>query len=106
MEKEWPVTVGMNSSGGMDDTEFAKYIENSIMPLFPDAEDQYGKRVLIKCDGGPGRMNKNLLAKLRMRGFILYPGLPNSTHVTQETDRNYSVFKSKFRENLQKITQD
>ena len=67
LPKEWPVTIGMNSCGGMDEVEFQKYVEGSIMPLFPDAEDQPGKRVLIKVDGGPGRYNNtHLLAKLKL----------------------------------------
>ena len=55
-------------------------------------------------DSGPGRMNESLLATLRSRGFYLYPGLPNSTHVTQATDRKYGLFKSLYRTNLQKLT--
>ncbi len=41
-----------------------------------------------------------LLAYLRHLGFILYPGVPNTTAVTQETDQNYGKFKSQFRTNL------
>ena len=37
--KEWPVTIGINGCGGMDNVEFQKYVEGSIMLLFPDAED-------------------------------------------------------------------
>jgi hypothetical protein len=35
----WPVTVGMNERGGMDDNEFSKYVRNSIVALYPDAAD-------------------------------------------------------------------
>ena len=31
-----------------------------------------------------------------MLGFVLYPGFLNTTHVTQEMDRNYGPFKLKF----------
>ncbi|CAJ1934740.1 unnamed protein product [Cylindrotheca closterium] len=31
--KAMPVAVGMNQKGGMDDEEFAKFVQNSIMPL-------------------------------------------------------------------------
>lgn len=98
--REWPTTYGMNEKGGMDNTKFEKYIKNSIVPLYPHARDEFGKRVLLKCDSGPGRMNIDLLCWLRREGFILYPSVPNTTAVTQETDQNYGQFKSQFRTNL------
>jgi hypothetical protein len=52
--REWPATIGMNKKGGMNDDEFDKYIDNSIVPLFPNLEDVPGKRVLLKVDSGPG----------------------------------------------------
>ncbi len=55
---------------------------------------------MIKADSGPGRTCKELLAELRHMGFILFPGVPNTTAVTQETDRNYGPFKTQFRVNL------
>ena len=36
-----------------------------------------------------------------MKGVYLYPGVPNTTSVSQETDRNYGVFKSIYRENIE-----
>ena len=51
-------------------------------------KSEKGKWVIIKVDSGPGRLNKTLLARLRNVGFILYPGMPNTTAVIQETDRN------------------
>ena len=44
----------MNEKGGMDNKEFDKYIRNNIMRLYPDAADEPGKRVIIKCNSGPG----------------------------------------------------
>lgn len=98
-----PVTFGMNEKGGMNDTELEKYLFNSIVPLYPDAEDKPGKRVLIKVDNGPGRKNVQMLAALRDRGFYVYPGVPNTTAVSQQTDQNYGPFKSAFRNNLDAI---
>lgn len=105
MDEAKPIQVsfGMNEKGGMDEIEFGKYVKNSIIPLYPDACDLPGKRVLIKVDSGPGRLNTELLAELRLLGFYLYPGVPNTTAVTQETDRNYGPFKSRFRSNLADI---
>ena len=45
----------------------------------------------------------DLLAKLKMLGFILYPCVPNTTHVTQEMDQNYGPFKMQFSVNLELI---
>ena len=44
-----------------------------------------------------------LLSKLRLLGFILYPCVPNTTHVTQETDQCYGPFKTQFLSNLDLI---
>jgi len=38
-----------------------------------------------------------------MRGFILYSCVPNTTHVTQETDQNHGPFKTQFSVNLELI---
>ena len=96
----WTVTFGMNTKGGMDDEEFQQYLINSIFPLFPDAKDRKGLRVLLKVDSGPGRLNMALLYMCRRLGFIPYPGVPNTTAVSQETDRNYGPFKTSFRQIL------
>jgi len=79
--------VGLNEKGEMDEAEFEKYFRNCILPLFPDALDLPGFCIMVKVDSGPGRLNVNLLAKLRLLGFYLYPGVSkNTTAVTQETD--------------------
>ena len=87
-ECTWPVSFGQNEKGGIDSEEFAKYLFTSIVTLFPHAKDKPGHRILLKVDSGSGRMNLNLLVKLRLLGFVLYPCTPNTTHVTQETDQN------------------
>ena len=63
------------------------------MRFFPDAEDITGKTVIIKDDSGPGRMKLGFLAEARTLGFTIYPGVPNTTAVTQETDQRYGPFK-------------
>ncbi len=37
------VTIGLNEKGGMDMEEFAKYLCNAIMPLYPIATPEFGK---------------------------------------------------------------
>mmetsp|Transcript_24214 Transcript_24214/g.44508 ORF Transcript_24214/g.44508 Transcript_24214/m.44508 type:complete len:349 (+) Transcript_24214:479-1525(+) len=105
-ERLWPVTFGMNAKGGMDEAEFEKYLTHSIFPLYPDVKDVMGKRVMLKVDSGPGRLNMELLARCRLLGFVLYPGVPNTTAVTQETDKNYGPFKTAFRTILDLIVQN
>ena len=46
-----------------------------------------------------------MLAQLRIRGFYLIPGMPNITHVTQVTDRNYGLFKLVYQYNPVKLTE-
>ena len=99
------MTIGANPKAGMDAIEFAKYLNATVLPLYPDASDVQGKRVAIIVDSGPGRVNTVMLAELRLKGFYLIPGVPNTTHVTQATDRNYGPFKTKYRINLGKLTE-
>ena len=98
--KDHSPTFGMNEKGGMNSKELWNYFVENIFPLFPDAADVAGKRVLIKIDGGPGRLDHHLLVQLRLRGFYLFPSVPNTTAVSQETDQNYGPFKSALRRNL------
>jgi hypothetical protein len=100
-----PCTFGMNERAGMNAVELEKYMKNSILPLYPDIEDKPLKRVLIKVDSGPGRTNVQILADLRLQGLYLVPGVPNTTHKTQETDQNYGIYKSSFRMNLRNLSQ-
>ncbi len=105
-ETSWDCTFGLNTKGGMDDREFVQYVTNSILPLYPETRDRKGHRLLLKCDSGPGRLQVELLAQLRHLGVYLYPGVPNTTAVTQETDRTYGVFKSKYRANLEDLVDE
>ena len=94
-------TIGLNEKGGMDDEEFEMYLINLLHVIYPDSSDKSGMRVLVKIDSGPGQSNMELLARLQMKGIILYPGVPNTTSVSQETNQNYGQFKSVYRENLE-----
>ena len=35
--QSFPISIGLNSKGGMDDDEFFEYLQKSIMKLYPDA---------------------------------------------------------------------
>jgi len=64
-----------------------------------------GKRVVIIVDSDTGRVSTDMIAELRLRGFYLILGVPNTTHVTQATDRNYGPFKKNYCDNLSKLTE-
>ena len=70
---DWHVTYGANEKAGMNNKEFQKYVETNLMRLYPDAADLDGNQVIIKVDSGPGRDNVDLVARLRIRGFLVYP---------------------------------
>ena len=59
----------MNEKGGMTDVKFKKYIDISIVSLFPELEDTKGKRVLLKVDSSSGRNGRDLLMKCHFRGL-------------------------------------
>ena len=59
---------------------------------------------MIKVESGTGHLNSNLLAYTRNLVFVIYPGVPNNTTVTQETDQNYGPFKTQFKENLNTLS--
>ena len=40
-----------------------------------------------------------------MKKIYLIPGVPNTTHVIQATDHKYGPFKTKYRNNLSKLTE-
>ena len=61
--------------------------------------------MIIKVDIGPGRKKLDMLAYIRAFGVYCYPGVTNTTQVTQETDQNYGTFKSNFRQNLETLSQ-
>jgi hypothetical protein len=96
-------TVGMNEKAGMNEEELEKFIYTNIVRLFPDVQDATRKRVILKVDSGPGRMNVKMLARLRCMGIYVVPGVPNTTEVSQEMDQLYGLFKSLYRENLRAL---
>ena len=53
-ETFWDCTFGMNENGGMNEEDFAKYIKENLIRLYPDARDKPDKRVILKVDSGPG----------------------------------------------------
>jgi len=61
--------------------------------------------LIIKVDSGLGQTNIDMLTYMHGLGVYCYSGIPNTTHVSQETDQNYDLFKSNFRLNLEILSQ-
>ena len=74
------------------------------MPLYPYAQETPCKIFLIIFNNGPVRLDLDMLATLRARGFYLMAGVPNTTHVTQAKYQNYGPFKTIYRINLNDLT--
>ena len=47
-------TANCNLKSGMDSVKFSKYLQQEIMPLYPDSQDIPGKRVILIVDSVPG----------------------------------------------------
>ena len=95
-----PATIGINPKGGMNTNDLKKLFKNSYLPLYPDIADKPGSRVLSKLDSGPGQKDLEFFVWCRIIGFRIHLGFPNTTSVTQETDRNYGKFKRIFRSDI------
>ena len=63
--KTFPASVTVNEKGGTDARVLRQVLMHYVVTLFPDAADVDGKRILIKIDGGPGRLDVQSLAELR-----------------------------------------
>ena len=63
-------------------------------------------RVTIKGDSGLSRINFEISAYIRTVSVYFYPSVPNTKHVSQDTDQNYSMFKPVFREYLEILSQE
>jgi hypothetical protein len=100
-ERYHPCTVGMNAKGGMNKDEFEECVKNSLVTLYPDAAYAPCIHVLLKADSGPGCKNTELKAYLCICGFYFIPGLPNSMHVSQETELLIGELKSSYYINLE-----
>ena len=73
-----------------------------FVKLYPDAWNFLGKGVMLIIDSGPGQNKEDLLVALAAGGFLLHPGVSNSTHVTQPMDCNNGYFKHQSTERTSK----
>jgi hypothetical protein len=105
-EEELCAQVTLNERGGTDDRVLHQSFSCYTERLYPDAADLFGLRVPYKIDCGPGRLAEGMLADCRAHGVYLFTGVQNTTHVTQETDQNYGLFKSDIHRNIHILTSD
>ena len=87
-------SLTINLKGSTDACMLHVLLLQLVEHLFPNAMDVTGKCVTFKIDGGPGCMNIQLLGDLQSHGVYLFNGVQNATHITQEKDQNYYLFKS------------
>jgi hypothetical protein len=90
-EKSFPVTVTMNPKGVADSRGLEQYLNNVMKMLYPIVSDNPGSHVLFNIDEGSGCLDIKSLDQLRAKGCYLFPRAQNTTHVMQETDRNYGL---------------
>ena len=64
--REVGMTLGANTKARMDTKKFAKYLFATIVHMYPDVADKPGKRVAVIVDSGPGRVNGEIRARLRI----------------------------------------
>ena len=91
--------------GGMNGESFEKWLDTCIYPLFPDISPGWvydsegelvGGPVVLKIDGGPGRLGPASHVwrkRAAARGLFTFPGLQNATSVNQEMDDLYGTFQ-------------
>jgi hypothetical protein len=96
----------VNEKGGSECCTLHQCLAAYQQRMWPDAAEIPGKRFLYKIDGGPGRLDEGALADSRARGISLFPGVQNTTQVTQERDQNHDQFKSDVRSNIAALTAD
>jgi hypothetical protein len=102
-EKTFAASVTTNEKGGTDGRVLKQVLNHYVTQLFPGSADIPGKRVLLKIDCRPGRLDISNLAELRSRVVNLFPGVQNTTHITQETDQNYGQFKTLLQKYIQQL---
>jgi hypothetical protein len=100
----FPTRIIVNKKGGTDSRVLNEVLSQYAAVLYPDAKDEEGYRVCFKIDGGLGSLNILMFADMQCQVVYLFPGVQNTTHVTQETDQNYGLFKSQLRQNIQTLT--
>ena len=96
----------LNEKGGMQGSGLEQWVENQIIPAYPNMAydwkfDEAGNvlegPVFIQLDAGPDRLTDCSLAwrqRMWTAGLILWPGLPNGTAGNQVCDDLFGVYKT------------
>jgi hypothetical protein len=105
-DQEFCAKVTVNEKSVSDSRVLHQAITCYTQRLYPDASDLPGHRVSYKIDGARGRLDGHMLAAQCAHGAYLFPGVQNTTHVTQKTDQYYGLFKSDVIRNIHILTSD
>jgi len=108
--EEYSSYVSVRSKSYMDEELFQGYILNVIVSLYPNISQKFEHDVdgnflrgpvLIKNDGGPGRLTASMGSldfreKLNNMGANLFLNYQNSTSVAAEMNQLYRTYKASF----------
>jgi hypothetical protein len=82
-----PSQVVVTPKGGTQSRTWDLFLEHIVKHMYPDLKDIVGKRVCVKTDLGPGRLNATIVRKWHQRGLYFKFGLPNGSGINQEHDQ-------------------
>lgn len=74
-ERGFPMGVAWSKIASETEAIFINYIENHLAPLYHDAKDEPGHRVLMKADSGPGRFSEEFQTLVILYGFYFFASL-------------------------------
>jgi hypothetical protein len=102
-DQQFCAQIVVNEKGGMNARTLGIVLLKYSELLYLDSRDEDGHHVCLKIDGGPGRLNLQMLAELCLKGFYLFLDVQNTMHTTQETEQNYGLFKTQLHKNIQTL---
>ncbi len=87
---------GSNKKKKIYKDEFNEYIFLNIVKLYPGLQDISEKSVAIKLYSDLRQINAIFMTSLQHSGIKCFalPIVPNTTSVTQETEKGYGTFKT------------
>lgn len=92
-QRYYDVNIQYSTKGSMTKSIMASWVQG-FSEYYPDVADENGKRVMLKSDFGPGRLqNEEAMTSLLIDGFKFFGSVPNGTEITQEMDQLFSEFK-------------
>ena len=103
--KKFDFMIAASPKGSMTKEILNSYL-SKFSNLYPGLRDEIRNRFLFKTDSGPGRSNCDVNFTAKVNGIYIYPGVPNTSEVTQEMDQLFAYFKSLMERNRRRIVQE